>query len=238
MQKQGLELVVIRNNFYKKNYRSASINFMLLLIGILLFISYIYFMHISTVYARYFPTNPAGKYIKMPPLNVNHLDLNLLKFAPDGTLIEYPEINLNDLSGDPSTALIAYWAKKAVIALYDYDYINYRQALQNVRDYFTLNGHSEFLVALNFSRNLEAVRNNAQVVSARIMGEPVIQEGFLGETKAWQVEFPVDVIYENISDRPLVQKVIARLVIVRETTLRSPFFGLAIEKINLKVTGE
>lgn len=235
MLKQGLELVIARNNFYCKNYRSSVVNFLLLLMSIIVFCAYIYFMHITIVYARYFPTNPAGEYIFMPPLSENHLQLDNYNFSADGTLLEYPSINIRDLNLDSSDPLVGYWAKQAIVALYDYDYVNYRGALQGVRDYFTLNGHAEFLVALNFSRNLEAVKNNAQIVQAKITGDPVISSGIYGDTFAWQVEFPVDVIYENALDKPLIQKVVASLLIVRETTLRSPFFGLAIEKINLKV---
>jgi hypothetical protein len=171
----------------------------------------------------------------MPPLNENHLNLANYQFQPDGTMVENQDINIKDLNvNDPENALVVYWAKQAAVAIYDYDYVNYRQALQGVRDYFTLNGHDEFLVALNFSRNLEAVKNNLQVVSAEVVGDVSVISGAYLDRLAWKVMVPLKVTYRNITDQPIEQNVIADLLIVRETTLHVPFYGIAIEKINLK----
>lgn len=237
---KGLDLVITRNQFYRENYRSATINFFLLLAAIISFAAFIIFMHITTVYTLYFPTTPSGEYIDMPPLTENHLVISKESFGKDGRLLAYPEINIKDLGDrvNRETALIEYWAKKAVVELFDYDYVNYKQALQDVRDYFTLPGHEEFLKALNFSRNLEAVKNNFRVLSATVVGKVrFLESGIYDNKQAWRVEIPIEVVYESITREPLTQKQIANMVIVRETTLRSPFFGLAIDNINFKIVG-
>ncbi len=252
MPNQGLELVNTRNNFYRKNYHSAVINFLLLFSTIIALAIFVIFKHITTVYTLYFPTTPSGEYIKMPPLDVNHLMITNESFNPDGTLKDYPLINISDLGENinPETAIIEYWAKNAIVHLHDYDYVNYRQALQDIRDYFTLRGHDSFLEALRFSRNLEAVKLNFQVLSADISGPLTIDAGKIGakisflkkawyfiirkktpQIFAWFIKIPITVTYENISSDPLQQRLIANMLVVRETTLRSPFFGLAIDQI-------
>lgn len=235
MSNQGLEIVFTRNIFYAKNFRSASINFFLLVAAIISLGSFVIFMHITTIYTLYFPTTPSGEYIDMPPLTKNHLVISKDDFTSDGRLKAYPEITLKDLGDNinPETALVEYWAKKAVLELFDLDYVNYRKALQDVRDYFTLSGHGEFLKALEFSGNLKAVKNNFRVASARIIGKLSIASGIYDNKAAWKINIPIEATYENVSGAKLIQRQIAKMTIVRETTLRSPFFGLAIDEINL-----
>ena len=119
--------------------------------------------------------------------------------------------------------------------MFDYDYINYRRTLQDLRNYFASGAHELFMKALFESKNLESIKDGMRVVRANIVSEPVLKKvGVVNNRYAWQIFVPVDIFYENITDEPLIQKVTAKLWVLRVSTLQSPFFGLSIVVVNLE----
>jgi len=184
--------------------------------------------------SRYFPTTADGVLIDMPPLNVNHLKLSKLLTDNKGFLIDQPKINVNTLGTDRDNALILYWTKKIVLKMFDYDYINYRRTLQDLRNYFAPGTHELFMKALNDSKNLESIKASKRVVRADIVGDAVVKKfGLIDNRYAWQIFIPVDIFYENITDEPLTEKLIAKIWVMRTNTLQSPFFGLSVIYVNL-----
>jgi hypothetical protein len=185
--------------------------------------------------SRYFPTTPDGILIDMPPLNVHHLKLKNLLVDNRGFLIDYPKINIKELKHNDNNAIVKYWVKNVVLAMFDYDYINYRRTLQDLRNYFTPGAHEKFIRALEQSKNLQTIKDSKRVVRAQIVGEPEIKtEGVASGRYAWQIFIPVDIYYENVTDEPLIQKVIAKLWVLRVSTIQSPFFGLSAFVVNLE----
>lgn len=231
----GLDLVNVRNNFYFHNYRAVILANVLAIVLLSLVVGFFYYQHKVTSGSRYFPTTPDGILIDMPPLNINHLKLKNLLTDNQGFLIDQPKININTLGPDHDNALIIYWVKQVIITMFDYDYINYRRTLQDLRNYFAPGAHAVFLKALYASKNLETIKSGMRVVRASIISEPIIKKvGIVSDRYAWQVFVPVDIYYENITDEPLIQKMTAKLWILRTSTLQSPFFGLSIIVVNLE----
>jgi hypothetical protein len=231
----SLDLVNVRNNFYFHNYRLMILANIFAIILIALIAGFFYYQHRITSGSRYFPATPDGVLIDMPPLNVNHLKLQKLLTDNQGFLIDQPKININSLGADQDNALVIYWVKQVVLAMFDYDYINYRRTLQDLRNYFAPGAHGLFIKALYQSKNLETIKNGMRTVRASIISEPVIKKvGIVNNHYAWQIFVPIDVYYENITDEPLIQKVTAKLWIVRTSTLQCPFFGLSVILINLE----
>lgn len=231
----SLDLINIRNNFYFKSYRSIIAANILVMLLLGLIIGFFEYQKKTTSGSKYFPTTVDGILIDMPPLNVNHLKLSKLLTDNKGFLIDQPKININDLSKDQDNALVLYWAKKVTLKMFDYDYINYRRALEELRNYFTTGGHELFMKALADSKNMETIKASQRVVRAEIVGEPTLKRiGLISNKYAWQVFVPVDIFYENVTDEPLIQKIIAKMWIIRTNTLRSPFFGLSVVVVNLE----
>ena len=146
-----------------------------------------------------------------------------------------PKINVRDLGSDLDNGLIMYWVKQVIIAMFDYDYINYRRTLQDLRNYFAPGAHGLFIKALYESKNLETIKSGMRVVRAVIVNEPELKKtGIVSDRYAWQIFVPVDIYYENVTDEPLIQKVTAKLWVLRTSTLLCPFFGLSIVVVNLE----
>lgn len=232
----ALDLINIRNSFYLRNYRLMIIANLLAIMLTIFIIGFYYYQRNSTSGARYFPSSSAGVVLDMPPLNINHLKLSNLLTDNKGFLIEQPKINIKDLNtGDPNNTLVIYWIKQVIYAMHDYDYINYRRTLQDLRNYFAPGAHGAFLVALDKSKNLETIKNNMCTVRVEIINEPIVKKsGVASGRYAWQIFVPIDIYFENITDPAIIQKVLAKLWVVRVSTLQSPFFGLSIVLLNLE----
>jgi hypothetical protein len=236
MPQRSLEIISARNEFYLTNYRRLVIvNFGL--IGLILaLIGYYYYQSYTNITHEYFPTTPDGMVIEMPPVQYNHLQFKYLSYDDKGYFKNSPQINEDVLKKDlgtdqldPSTALIAYWAKQAVIDSYNYDYINYKLALQNSRDYYTGAGHAKFINDLIKSNNLQSIVKYKHVVSVKPIGIPEVTEiAPIQGHFAWQVIVPFDITFDNGVDVKIEEKWQAYLIVVRVDTLRSPFWGLAI----------
>ena len=201
-----LEKIHHRNAFYASSYRwLLSLNTCLFCVSLALILWSIHLYGLKPQ-AIYFATTPEGKLIQDPPLNEAHL----------------------------SDEEVLTWAENVALLVYDFDYVNYRQALQNLRTYFTPTGHAEYLKALTFSTNIEAIKSNKQVVSAELNGTPEIKnKGVKGGFFFWQVMIPLLITYENSSGKVFQQRVRTTMVIVRGSTLEYPQ-GLSVYQMILE----
>lgn len=198
----GLELVMLRNNFYRDNFRRLMLICLALLLIIGGLIAYVFYQQENQPRPQYFATTTDGKLIKLIPLSQPNLQTNAL----------------------------LQWAVEAATASYTFNFVNYRKALQDVRIYYTQTGYQNFLKALQDSRNLDAVKTKKLVVSAVVTGAPVIlKEGqttavLSGENTylyAWQVQFPMMITYQSASDL-IKQNIVATMLITRVPTLEAP----------------
>jgi intracellular multiplication protein IcmL len=195
----ALELVVLRNNFYRDNYRRL----MLVCLGLLCLtgalISWGLYERTHKPLPQYFATTYDGKLIPLIPLSEPSLTPNAL----------------------------LQWATEAAQSAYTFNFVNFRKALQDVRIYFTKSGYQYFLKALKDSNNLDAVQTKQMVVSAVPTGAPVIlkkgifNDGSPNGVYSWTVELPMELDYRSSTDR-FKQNIILTMLITRVSTLESP----------------
>jgi len=195
----ALELVILRNNFYRDNYRRL----MLVCLGLILMVAglgyWAFYERTHQPLPQYFATTYDGKLIALKPVN---------------------EPNLNDNQ-------LLQWATEAAVSAYTFNFVNFRKALQDVRIYFTKMGYTNFLKALKDSNNLEAVQNRKLVVSATPTGAPVIlKKGIYNDGSAtgvygWTVQLPMEVDYQGATE-PFKQRIVLTMLITRVPTLESP----------------
>lgn len=195
----GLELVMLRNNFYRDNYRKL----MLVCLGLLLLTFCLIFWGLyertHKPPTQYFATTYDGKLIPLIPLSQPSLT--------DNALLQ--------------------WATEAAVASYTFNYVNYRKALQDARIYFTQTGYQYFMKALQDSNNLVAVQNKKLIVSAAPTGAPVIlKKGIYNDGSAtgvftWDIQLPLEIVFRSAVDT-ITQNVILNMRIVRVPTLESP----------------
>lgn len=196
----GLEQIVLRNHFYRDNYRRL----MLLCLGLMgLAVTLAYWVLYERTHKplpEYFATTYDGKLIALAPLSQPYLSNNAL----------------------------LQWATEAAHQAYTFNFVNYRRALQDTRLHFTKQGYQYFLKALQDSGNLDAVVNRKLVVSATPTSAPVmLRQGVVqnadvpGGVYSWTVEMHMNLDYSSSTEQ-FTQKIILIMIITRTSILDSP----------------
>lgn len=203
----ALELVFLRNAFYKRLYYLVLSAFCLsfILIGVLIYI--LSYMLRNPTEPLYFATDEIGRLIKVIPVNV-------------------PNISDKELFD---------WTIKAIEETFSIDYINYRRQLQTAQKYFTNYGWKQYMRAFTASNNLIAVTERKFVVIAQAVSEPKIKRrGLLGGAYAWEIEMPMlfsylqPPAYDN--QTKIVNPVTVSVIVQRQPILQS-YKGLGILQV-------
>lgn len=199
MADDALKLVHERNNFYRDNYRRAIAAVLLMVIINVVLVAVIFYQIATRPAPQYFATTNDGRIIPLYPLSE-------------------PIVS--------KQALLDY-AAKAVVAAYNFDFVNYRKKLQDAQIYFTPDGWREFERALDASNNLKTVIADRLIATAVVTGTPVIQdERVVNGRYAWRIQMPVLITYESASKK-IQQPVTVTLVVMRVSSLSVPR-GIAI----------
>ncbi len=187
----ALELVKLRSSFYKDSYRKLVILLFMSWVVIIVLAATVYFQATNRPTPKYFATTESGRIIPLVPLN---------------------QPNLSDKS-------IIQWASQAVLSVYTYNFINYRQVFQTNRQYFTTAGWQQFMGALSKARNLDAVTSKKLVLSAVLSSAPVITREEVQNGKyTWELQLPVMVTYQSLSET-FHENLIVVLTVQRISTL-------------------
>jgi Type-IV b secretion system, inner-membrane complex component len=239
MSIKPVELLTIRNEFYAQTFAQIKVLLTALIIILALLVGFMWYQNRSIFLApKYFPTTPDGRLIISPPFNENHLLLSKQEVTPSGVIIGMPPPIKSYYELEPlgDNALVIYWAKLAVEQIFAFDYVHFRSVIESGRKYFTAEGHANFIKALLDSKNLDPLQARSAVVIPTITGEIKILKTYLAaEHFAWDLEIPFRLTYESTMDtEPLVLDLMAKMSIGRVTTLRLPFYGISIFKLNFE----
>lgn len=201
MKEDALQVVRLRNEFYRDNYRKVVAGLLLSFLIILMLVAAIFYIVTHPPAPRYFATTNDGRIVPLIPFN---------------------RPNLNNPA-------VLEWANTAAKAIHNYNFVNYREALQEAGNYFTADGRENFLDAIKKSNNLQAVISKKLIVSAVATGVPVIAEqGIRFGRYTWKVQIPMLTTFQSASEVSQ-QQVIVTMIIVRVSPLISPH-GIAIEQ--------
>ncbi len=74
------------------------------------------------------------------------------------------------------------WVEKAVTDTLTFDFSNYNERLNHSAQYFTYEGFTKFMEALNSARIIEYIKERKQLLTTSISASPVIIEKGIGET--------------------------------------------------------
>lgn len=194
MADDALELVRLRNNFYRDNYRKVVGALLILLVINITLVGMIFYQIINRPEPKYFATATDGRITPLYPLDVPMI-------AP-GELLQ--------------------WASRAAVSAYNYNFVNYRDALQNLQNEFTPDGWKWYEDALKSSRILETVIAKKLVVSAVPTATPVIlEQGVVNGRYAWKVQQPLLVTYQSPNEQTQ-QPVVITMIISRVPTVDVP----------------
>ncbi|MDP3559524.1 MAG: type IVB secretion system apparatus protein IcmL/DotI [Legionellaceae bacterium] len=202
MAEDALEKIKLRNDFYRDGQRKAWL-VLIASMALNIFMGWLLgYLLTHPPSPRYFATSINGRITPLIPLN---------------------EPNQSD-------SAVLQWANQAAIAAFTYNFVNYRDELQASSGFFTSEGWSEFLNALESSNNLAAVKAKKLVVSAVATRAPVILEkGPMSTGKySWRIQMPILVTYQSASEFTQQNNVVT-LLVTRVPTINSPR-GIGIEQ--------
>lgn len=194
MSDDALTAVTLRNNFYRDGQRKILVILLLSMGSNLILGAGLFYIMTHPPAPKYFATSINGRITPLFPLD------------------------------DPnqSDSAVLQWANQAAIAAFTYNFVNYRSELQASSGFFTADGWSQFLNALQSSNNLDAVKTKKLVVSAVATRAPVIlQKGVLNGRFSWRVQMPLLITYQSASEFTQQNNVVTMLI-TRVSTLNSP----------------
>jgi intracellular multiplication protein IcmL len=164
----ALEMIFVRNTFYRRLYHLALATLIQMLIVIGLLSGMLFYLIMNPPKPIYFATDPMSRLIEVVP-------------------VDRPNMTLKEVSD---------WVVDAVQSTYSYNYINYRTELQNAQKYFTNYGWRNYMKALTASRNIVGLTNRQMIISASVIDTPkVIREGSLSGSYAYRMTMPLLVTY-------------------------------------------
>lgn len=193
MTEESLELVRLRNNFYRDNYRRVMKLLLIMSLVMVILVLTMAYLFTHRPEPKYFATTQSGRVLQLVPLSAPML----------------------------STEALLSWASQVAMGSYTYNFANYRQKMQMQENNFTSDAWQQFLVQLKDSGNLQAVDLRKINVSAVVSGAPVVvSQGMLDGRYVWKVQVPLLVTFVSASDR-FQKNYMVTMVIVRVSTVQN-----------------
>lgn len=191
MTDESLELIRLRNNFYRDNYRRVMKLLLIMSCALVILVLTMAYLFTHRPEPKYFATTQTGRVLQLVPLSTPML----------------------------STEALLNWASQVAMGAYTYNFANYRQKLQLQQINFTTDAWQQFLLQLKNSGNIQAVDQRKINVSAVASGAPVVvYQGMLDGRYAWKVQVPLLVTFVSASDR-FQKNYLVTMVIVRISTV-------------------
>lgn len=204
----GLDLVIMRNMFYRDNYYRILFCVLLMLAINVILVGMVYHKWTHPPLPQYFAATPDGRIIKVHALTDPTL--------PDDFVLQ--------------------WTANAVHKAFTLDFVHYREQLQEASSNFTSDGWNYFIDKLQQSNNLDTIKNLKMVSNAVITGAPqVVMKAIVGGHYAWNVKLPMLITY--ISDQKTInQPVNVTVLVLREPVQYYPQ-KIAINNIFIEQLG-
>ncbi|MDB6010854.1 MAG: putative type secretion system protein IcmL/DotI, partial [Gammaproteobacteria bacterium] len=140
----------------------------------------------------------------------------------------------------PTPATLEDFAKDAAIHSFRYDYVNYRDVVNDVTNkWFTARGRRAFMRSLDDSGNLERVVKGRLIMRSFATAAPQLEsEGLEGAWRYWIVHVPLAIeFYVGGSVTPTnTQDFLAEVKLLQEPPSAVNQKGIAVDNVILKPT--
>lgn len=184
-QVKAAELVFNRNFFYRDNYKRVMIIGLISIVSNVILAMALTYLVFTPAPARFIVTSADGRIIPVEPLS----------------------------AAVKSTPQILAWANMAATKINSYDFVNFRQQLQEASNYFSTNGWLGYREQLKKVGNVKYVVDNRLVVTAVATGAPVIEEqGLINGVYTWKVTLPLLIKYAGASITRNIPQTVTMLV--------------------------
>lgn len=203
MAEEGLELIRLREDFYRDGFYKALMILLILLIAVALLISGSVYLFVSKPAPVTFATDNEWRVLQPVPLN-------------------QPYIKTPDL---------LQWASDALTKVFALDFVNYMEELKGYSPYFTTNGWQKFLDQLNIYANYDAVQRGKLFINDAPAGAPyVLNQGLLQGKYSWWIQMPIRITSTTSGGRGQSVQLVIQILVVRVPTLNN-LYGVGIENM-------
>lgn len=205
----GYAAIGLRNDFYKDGSNRMQIICLLSVICLGFSVALMFYSVQKTESNVYFATDPNGSLIKLVPLGKpNH-----------------------------SHAAVADWLNRALIDTFDFHHGNLEKKLNEAAlKWFTANGASELISALDESNNFESIRSRKMFVTLALKHTPiVIKAGKPSWSKyyLWKLEGKGTMTYRTSTDE-FSNDVLFSVIVSRKSMINDAM-GLGVAKIIMTI---
>lgn len=202
MANEELQLVRLRDEFYRDGFARVLFAMAIIVLSIGLLVAVSVFIIITKPSPVIFAVGNEARVI--PPVPVDQAYLK----TPD----------------------LIQWVTTILPKTFEYDFINYASELKDVPKYFTPNGWKIFSDVLNTYVNYNDIQTKKLFVTAAVAGAPfILNQGLLQGRYAWWVQMPLTIGYSSY-DKTGTQVITIQALVVRVPTIDN-FYGVAIDNI-------
>ena len=112
-----------------------------------------------------------------------------------------------------STKALLSWATLAATATFTFDFVNYKDQIAALQDYFTVEGYDNFINSLYANGTLSTIEDKKLILSAVSIGPAIVLvEQELPGRHTWQIQVPLLVRYQSANVNETRQQVVSLLV--------------------------
>ncbi|EKD72306.1 MAG: IcmL protein [uncultured bacterium] len=202
MAEEELQLIRLRDDFYRDGFYKALSAFLVLLGAIILLISTSIYLFVSKPLPVRFATGDEFRILPLVPVDQPYLK------QPD----------------------LIQWSSDVLPSVFTFDFVNYNQQLNTASHYFTANGWKSFLDQLKMYADYNNIVSSKLFINANAAGAPfILNQGLIQGVYGWWIQMPINLGYSSSVKINTVPLVIQALV-VRVST-QNNLSGVGIEKI-------
>ena len=134
-----------------------------------------------------------------------------------------------------STKALLRWATLAATSAYTMDFVHYEKTLDEIRSFFTQAGYDNYINTLTANNFIEDVRLKKLIVSAVLVGTPVVlsekvYQGFY----TWNIQLPLLITFQGASEKASKERRAVTLLVTRVPT-KDASTGIGIAQITDKM---
>lgn len=202
MAGEELEVVRLRNDFYRDGFYKVFIATVVMLAVLAVLLA-------TSLYLYSYKPAPVTFYT----------DNDLRAFPPVPVTQSYVK-----------SADLIQWVSEVLPKMFTYDFVNYDKQLKELQQYFTPNGWAKLAPLLDKYANVKQIQTAKLFVNASANGTPTIpNQGIIEGRYGWWVQLPLQIYYSG-SDRRSDTEIVMQVLVVRIPTTNN-LIGIAIDNV-------
>lgn len=205
MAGEELEVVRLRNDFYRDNFYKVFIALVMLMLTAILVAS-------VSIYLYTHKPKP-------------------VRFSADNEFRAFPPVPLDQPYLKPADLI--QWVSDALPAMFTYDFVNYSDQFNRMEHSFTQPGWKKYVDQLSLYISSKEVLDKKLFIHATPTGAPfVVNQGLIGDKYGWWVQMPLNINYKNAAEDSDVP-VVVQILVIRVSTFND-LSGIAIDNVIVK----